>query len=107
MPGKKKTPPKTEKSNSKRPIEQYDHKSKTRINNAPVGLVTPRTDPPVTSRKTYAYDPHLDPQLVWAGKGYLFESREDIRCLTCTVSYIILPIDKTISLAYPEVRERW
>src|SRR5579859_3870726 len=53
---------------SKRPIEQYDHKSKTRINNPPVGLVTPQTDPPVTSRKTYAYDPHLDPQLIWAGK---------------------------------------
>jgi adenine-specific DNA-methyltransferase len=69
VPGKKKTPPKTEKPSSKRPIEQYDHKSKTRINNPPVGLVTPRTDPPVTSRKTYAYDPHLDPQLVWAGKA--------------------------------------
>jgi adenine-specific DNA-methyltransferase len=57
-----------ESNSSKRPIEQYDHKSKTRINNPPVGLVTPKTDPPVTSRKTYAYDPHLDPQLVWAGK---------------------------------------
>jgi len=53
----------------KRPIEQYEHKSKTRINNPPVGLVTEKTDPPVTSRKTYAYDPHLDPQLVWAGKA--------------------------------------
>jgi adenine-specific DNA-methyltransferase len=59
---------KSPKPSSKRPIEQYDHKSKTRINNPPVGLVTPQTDPPVTSRKTYAYDPHLDPQLVWAGK---------------------------------------
>jgi adenine-specific DNA-methyltransferase len=68
VPGKKKPSQKSEKSN-KRPIEQYDHKSKTRINNPPVGLVTPRTDPPVTSRKTYAYDPHLDPQLVWAGKA--------------------------------------
>jgi adenine-specific DNA-methyltransferase len=58
----------TKHPSSKRPIEQYDHKSKTRINNPPVGLVTPQTDPPVTSRKTYAYDPHLDPQLVWAGK---------------------------------------
>ena len=58
-----------DKPKTKRPIEQYDHKSKTRINNPPVGLVTPRTDPPVTSRKTYAYDPHLDPQLVWAGKA--------------------------------------
>jgi adenine-specific DNA-methyltransferase len=53
----------------KRPIEQYDHKGKKRINNPPVGLVTPQTDPPVTSRKTYEYDPHLDPQLVWAGKA--------------------------------------
>jgi adenine-specific DNA-methyltransferase len=69
VPGKKKPSPKNEKSSSKRPIEQYDHKSKTRINNPPVGLVTPQTDPPVTSRKTYAYDPHLDPQLVWAGKA--------------------------------------
>ncbi len=53
---------------SKRPIEQYDHKGKTRVNNPPVGLVTQQTDPPVTSRKSYEYDPHLDPQLVWAGK---------------------------------------
>jgi len=52
----------------KRPIEQYDHKGKTRVNNPPVGLVTPKTDPPATTHKTYAYDPHLDPQLIWAGK---------------------------------------
>jgi adenine-specific DNA-methyltransferase len=64
-----KSPSKSTNAKSpKRPIEQYDHKSKTRINNPPVGLVTPQTDPPVTSRKTYEYDPHLDPQLVWAGK---------------------------------------
>jgi len=53
---------------AKRPIEQYDHKGKTRVNNPPVGLVTPKTDPPATTHKTYEYDPHLDPQLVWAGK---------------------------------------
>ena len=28
----------------KKPIEQYDHKGKTRINNPPVGLVAPETD---------------------------------------------------------------
>ncbi len=28
----------------KKPIEQYDHKGKERINNPPVGLVTPETD---------------------------------------------------------------
>jgi adenine-specific DNA-methyltransferase len=66
--GKKKPSDKSGKHPSKRPIEQYDHKSKTRINNPPVGLVTPKTDPPVLSSRTYAYDPHLDPQLVWAGK---------------------------------------
>jgi len=52
----------------KKPIEQYDHKGKTRVNNPPVGLVTPETDRE-TGKKTYSYDPHLDPQLVWAGKA--------------------------------------
>jgi adenine-specific DNA-methyltransferase len=53
---------------SKRPIEQYDHKDKERINNPPVGLVTPDTDKDL-GKKTYSYDPHLDPQLQWAGKA--------------------------------------
>jgi adenine-specific DNA-methyltransferase len=57
-----------ETKSRKRPIEQYDHKGKTRVNNPPVGLVTPQTDPPAPAHKTYEYDPHLDPQLVWAGK---------------------------------------
>jgi len=52
----------------KKPIEQYDHKGKTRANNPPVGLVTPETDRE-TDKKVYSYDPHLDPQLVWAGKA--------------------------------------
>jgi adenine-specific DNA-methyltransferase len=38
------------------------------VNNPPVGLVTPETDKE-TGKKAYAYDPHLDPQLVWAGKA--------------------------------------
>ncbi len=53
---------------SKRDIQQYDHKGKDRVNNPPVGLVTPQTDKD-GAKKTYAYDPHLDPQLVWAGKA--------------------------------------
>ena len=52
----------------KRPIESYDHRDKERVNNPPVGLVTPDTDKD-DSEKTYAYDPHLDPQLDWAGKA--------------------------------------
>jgi adenine-specific DNA-methyltransferase len=60
--GKQKTTPK------KKEIRVYDHPEATRKNNPPVGLVTPETDPPEKT-KTYAYDPHLDPQLVWAGKA--------------------------------------
>ena len=56
------------KASKKKPIEQYDHKGKKRVNNPPVGLVTPQTDKE-SGKKTYAYDPHLDPQLVWAGKA--------------------------------------
>ncbi|MFH1942880.1 MAG: DNA methyltransferase, partial [bacterium] len=58
------------KNESKRPIETYEHKDKQRVNNPPVGLVTPETDPDAGQQKqTYAYDPHLDPQLQWAGKA--------------------------------------
>ena len=51
-----------------KPIEQYDHKDKQRVNNPPVGLVTPETDKD-SGKKSYAFDPHLDPQLQWAGKA--------------------------------------
>ena len=55
------------KVSKKKPIEQYGHKGKQRANNPPVGLVTPQTDQE-SGKRTYAYDPHLDPHLVWAGK---------------------------------------
>jgi len=57
------------KGENKRPIESYEHTDKQRANNPPVGLVTPETDPDAGGKKAYAYDPHLDPQLVWAGKA--------------------------------------
>lgn len=49
-------------------IEQYTHEDKTRANNPPVGLVTAETDH-LNGKKTYQFDPHLDPQLQWAGKA--------------------------------------
>jgi len=52
----------------KKPIEQYDHKDKKRVNNPPVGLVTPELDRE-KGVKAYAYDPHLDMQLQWSGKA--------------------------------------
>lgn len=58
------TPPKK----SKKEIETYTHPEEHRPNNPPVGLVTPETDKD-SNKKTYAYDPHLDPSLQWAGKA--------------------------------------
>ena len=52
----------------KKRIEQYEHKGKTRVNNPEVGLVDAALEPP-EEKKTYAYDPHLDPSLQWAGKA--------------------------------------
>ncbi len=53
--------------NKPRQVEHYTHHGKDRVNNPPVGLVTPETDG-VEGRKTYQHDPHIDPQLQWAGK---------------------------------------
>ena len=52
----------------KKDIESYAHRDKERANNPPVGLVTPATDKD-TGKKTYAHDPHIDPELSWAGKA--------------------------------------
>ncbi|MBI4493397.1 MAG: site-specific DNA-methyltransferase, partial [Chloroflexi bacterium] len=50
-------------------IGQYEYPRHTRANNPPVGLVTPATDLDAGRKQSYAYDPHLDPQLTWAGKA--------------------------------------
>ncbi len=52
-----------------RDVASYEHRHEERANNPPAGLVTAGTDPDRGERRTYAYDPHLDPQLVWAGKA--------------------------------------
>ena len=40
---------------SKRPIESYEHRDKQRLNNPPVGLVTSENDPDAgQKKKTYA-----------------------------------------------------
>ena len=49
-------------------IEAYDHLGQDRLNNPPVGLVDSNNDEDA-GKKTYEYDPHLNPQLQWAGKA--------------------------------------
>lgn len=53
---------------NKKEIGSYAHTDEQRLNNPPVGLVTPETDKD-GKRKRYTYDPHLDPQLTWSGKA--------------------------------------
>ena len=55
-------------------VKQYIHEEQKRANNPPVGLVSAENDPQ-NKKKTYLFDPHIDPQLQWAGKteGLSFE----------------------------------
>ena len=48
-------------------VGDYRHSDASRTNIPEAGLATQDRTP--TDRVTYAYDPHLDPQLVWAGKA--------------------------------------
>jgi len=56
------------KQDEQKNIEQYEHTNEERLNNPPVGLVTAHSDNGGLRKKTYQYDPHIDPQLQWAGK---------------------------------------
>lgn len=66
----------------KKRIAQYEHKGKTRVNNPEVGLVDVALEPP-EQKKTYAYDPHLDPQLQWAGESGAHIIRRAERIAAC------------------------
>jgi adenine-specific DNA-methyltransferase len=59
---------KPDSPSKKRQVAHYTHPASKRLNNPPVGLVTPETDKDA-GKKSYAYDPHLDPSLQWAGKA--------------------------------------
>ena len=59
----------TTRKKQKRQILSYAHEGKKRANNPPVELVNPNTDSDKGEKRTYSYDPHIDPQLQWAGKA--------------------------------------
>ncbi|MEX1006447.1 MAG: site-specific DNA-methyltransferase [Acidimicrobiia bacterium] len=60
--------PRARKATAK-PIEPYDHKEATRLNNPEAGLARYETEAPPKKRFEYQYDPRMDPQLEWAGKA--------------------------------------
>ena len=49
-----------------RDIDAYDHAAKQRANNPPIGVA--KDDDIPETKKTYVFDPNLDPSLEWAGK---------------------------------------
>ncbi len=49
-------------------VNDYRHEETKRRNNPPVGLA-PLYEVRERQTRAYTYDPHLDPQLVWAGKA--------------------------------------
>lgn len=59
----RKKPPKGDQN-----VSDFRHEEARRKNNPPVGIASTYE---VRERRTtrYSYDPHLDPQLIWAGKA--------------------------------------
>ncbi len=62
-----------DKLNKTIPVEDYEHSGAMRTNNPPAGLA--HLDRDETPSRTLSYDPHLDPQLVWAGKAERQETK--------------------------------
>lgn len=48
-------------------VAPYEHREHERLNNPPVGIADTENDPDATGtrKKTYRYDPHIDPALSW------------------------------------------
>ena len=58
--------------NNRKPIEQYDHRYKERLNNPPVGFVSDSTDNEYgQNKKVYKYNSNSNPQLQRVGKEIL------------------------------------
>jgi len=49
-------------------VQDFRHEQAKRTNNPPAGIA-PTYEVRQRETRSYAYDPHLDPQLVWAGKA--------------------------------------
>ena len=77
----------------KKPISQYDHKGKRRVNNPPVGLVTPETDKE-TGKKKYAYDHHIDPALQFDSQRSQLEKIIDDRLSAETLEEVRAALQK-------------
>lgn len=82
-------------------LESYEHTDQKRKNNPSVGLVNSKTDK-IEGRTKYAYDPHIDPSLQWAGKDE--RSVFDVPNISLHVHERIDP--KTIAKSFIKEKER-
>jgi adenine-specific DNA-methyltransferase len=60
--------PRQRRTSPDRSTGDYRHDEAQRKNNPPVGMVVYETRVAEQPKTHYAYDPHLSPQLIWAGK---------------------------------------
>lgn len=67
-----KSMPKRKSTNNSKPIEQYEHKDKERLNNPPVGLVTPDTDKDGWSKLAKNLKAEIDEEKIEAFRGTLY-----------------------------------
>ena len=51
-------------------VDDFRHADAKRLNNPPAG-VAPTYEVRERQTRSYAYDPHLDPQLIWSGKAQI------------------------------------
>ena len=56
------------RTSTDRSTDDYRHDQARRKNNPPVGMVAYEVKVAEQPKTHYAYDPHLSPQLIWAGK---------------------------------------
>jgi adenine-specific DNA-methyltransferase len=83
MPRRKTSKPNAAENGPK----DYRHQEARRKNNPPAGIA-PTYEVQQRQKKNYAYDPHLDPQLVWSGKA---------EHTSCEVDVVSLHIHERIS----------
>jgi adenine-specific DNA-methyltransferase len=66
---------KKQSGNNSEKVKDYRYEEKRKL--IPEAGLSEYEKQPITTARKYAYDPHLDPQLVWAGKEERKEFRVD------------------------------
>jgi hypothetical protein len=81
---------------SKKPIEQYDHKDKKRMNNPPVGLVTAGVSPDYDGRSLYprqVFFPMADEDEDWAKLARNLKAEIDPELIKAYRGTVSLPFE--------------